>query len=49
MVHDGAAARVLVVDDEPELRMPLAEDFERHGFAWQAAGDALFARHPNGR
>ena len=43
-VAEAAAARVLVVDDEPELRALLVEYFGRHGFAVEAVGDAAAAR-----
>jgi DNA-binding response OmpR family regulator len=35
---------VMVVDDEPELRMLLGEYFARHGFAVRVAADAAAAR-----
>ena len=38
------APTLLVVDDEPELRVLLAEYFGRHGFAVQTAQDAAQAR-----
>ena len=41
---EPAAARVLVVDDEPELRALLAEYLGRQGFSVRAAADAAEAR-----
>jgi DNA-binding response OmpR family regulator len=43
-VAEAAAARVLVVDDEPELRALLAEYLGRQGFSVRAAADAAEAR-----
>jgi DNA-binding response OmpR family regulator len=43
-VAEGAPARVLVVDDEPELRALLAEYLGRQGFSVRAAADAAEAR-----
>jgi DNA-binding response OmpR family regulator len=43
-VAEAAAARVLVVDDEPELRALLAEYLGRQGFDVRAAADAAQAR-----
>jgi DNA-binding response OmpR family regulator len=40
----GARPRLLVVDDEAELRALLVEYFERHGFDVTAAADAAAAR-----
>src|SRR5262245_46644016 len=39
-----ARPRVLVVDDEPELRTLLGEYFGRHGFDVRSAADAAAAR-----
>lgn len=41
---DKPAADVLVVDDEPELRGPLREYFNRNGCCVRAAADAAQAR-----
>ena len=41
---EAAAARILVVDDEPELRALLAEYLGRQGFSVRAAADAAEAR-----
>jgi DNA-binding response OmpR family regulator len=43
-VHPDTAPRLLVVDDESELRSLLAEYFGRHGFVVRAAPDAAAAR-----
>ena len=43
-VAEAAAARVLVVDDEPELRALLAEYLGRQGFSVRAAADVAEAR-----
>ncbi len=40
----GAQAGLLMVDDEPELRMLLAEYFQRHGYGVHTAADAAEAR-----
>jgi len=40
----GAPTKLLVVDDEPELRALLAEYFGRQGFEVQVAGEAAAAR-----
>ena len=44
MVQAATAPQLLVVDDEPELRSLLVEDFVRHGFAVEAVADAAAAR-----
>ena len=44
MVQAAPAPRLLVVDDEPELRSLLVEYFVRHGFAVEAVADAAAAR-----
>ncbi len=44
MVQPAALPVVLVVDDEPELRMLLGEYFGRHGFQVRSAPDAAAAR-----
>jgi len=41
---EGSPSRVLVVDDEPELRSLLAEYLGRQGFSVRAAADAAEAR-----
>jgi DNA-binding response OmpR family regulator len=43
-VAEAAAARILVVDDEPELRALLAEYLGRQGYSVRAAADAAEAR-----
>jgi len=44
MSENAQAARLLVVDDEPELRGLLSEYFVRHGFEVRVAEDAARAR-----
>jgi DNA-binding response OmpR family regulator len=43
-VAEGSPARVLVVDDEPELRSLLSEYLGRQGFSVRSAADAAEAR-----
>jgi len=43
-VNDSTATRVLLVDDEPSLRQPLADYLARQGFVVRQAEDAAKAR-----
>ena len=43
-MKQGPATRLLLVDDEPSLREPLADYLIRQGFAVQQAPDAARAR-----
>jgi two-component system OmpR family response regulator len=43
-VNDSTATRVLLVDDEPSLRQPLADYLVRQGFVVRQAEDAAKAR-----
>jgi len=43
-VNDSTATRVLLVDDEPSLRQPLADYLTRQGFSVRQAEDAAKAR-----
>src|SRR5690606_15431155 len=44
LVNDPTATRVLLIDDEPSLRQPLADDLARQGIAVRQAEDAAKGR-----